>query len=55
MVVAFQRLDQQVVDGKPDRAAPVGIAAEQAGGGLARLVIDPVFLAVEVENVRPVL
>ena len=31
----LQRLDQQVIDRKPDRAAPVGIAAEQSGAGFA--------------------
>ena len=36
VVVALQRLDQQVVDGEPDRPAPVRVAAEQAGVGLAR-------------------
>src|SRR6516164_11325697 len=37
--IPVQRLDDQVVDREPDRAAPVGVAAEQAGGGLARLVV----------------
>ena len=31
VVVALERLDQQVVDRKPDRPAPVGVAAEQPG------------------------
>jgi hypothetical protein len=53
-MVALQRLDQQVVDRKPDRPAPVGVAAEEAGGGLARLVVHPMFLAIEPEDVRPV-
>ena len=55
VMVALQRLDQQVVDRKPDRAAPVGVAAEEAGGGLAGLVVHPMLLAVETEDVRPVL
>ena len=36
VVVALQRLDEQVVDGEPDRAAPVRVAAEEAGRRLAR-------------------
>ena len=36
VVVALQRLDQQVVDREPDRPAPVGVAAEQAGVRLGR-------------------
>ena len=35
-----ERLDDQVVDREPDRPAPVGVAAEQAGGRLAGLVVD---------------
>jgi hypothetical protein len=30
-VIAFEGLDQKIVDGKPDWAAPVGIAAEEMG------------------------
>src|SRR5512145_334175 len=41
VVEALQRLDEQVVHGKPDRTAPVGIAPEEAAGGLRRLVVDP--------------
>ncbi len=39
-VVLLDGLDQRVVGRHPDRAAPVGIAAEQAGVGLARHVLD---------------
>jgi hypothetical protein len=35
LVPAHQRLDEQVVDREPDRAAPVRVAAEQAGRRLA--------------------
>ena len=34
MVIAFQRLDQQVIDRKPDRPAPVRVAAEEPGGSI---------------------
>ena len=40
VVPAQQRLDEQVVDREPDRTAPVGVAAEQAGRRLAGLVVD---------------
>ena len=39
-VVDAQRLDQQVVDREPHRAAPVGVAAEQAARRLAGLVVE---------------
>jgi hypothetical protein len=45
VVVALQGLDEQVVDGKPDRPAPVGVAAEQTAARHARPILDPVFLA----------
>src|SRR5690606_21537315 len=53
MVVLLQRFDHEVVDRKPDRAAPVGVAAEQAGGGFGGLVINAVGFAVnhEVEGI----
>ena len=39
-VVDAERLDEQEVDGEPHRAAPVGVAAEQTGARLARLVVQ---------------
>src|SRR5260370_874959 len=35
-----QGFDDQKVDREPDGSAPVGVAAEQAGVGLTRLVAD---------------
>ena len=40
LVPAQQRLDEQVVDREPHRAAPVRVAAEQVVRGLAGLVVD---------------
>src|SRR6266446_3796212 len=52
-VVKFlQRLDEQVVNGKPDGAAPIRVATKQPGGGLCWLVIHPVFCAVDREDIR---
>jgi len=42
----LQRFNDQEVHRKPDRPAPVGVAAEKLGTGLRRLVIDPVLPAV---------
>ncbi len=50
VVIALQRLDEQVVDRKPDRPAPVRVAAEQAGVRFARLVVDAILLAAAVER-----
>src|ERR1700746_3659520 len=36
----LQRLDQQVVHGEPNGAAPIGVAAEQPCGRFARLIVD---------------
>ena len=40
VVELLERLDQQVVDREPDRAAPVRVAAEQSRPRLGRLVVD---------------
>src|SRR5439155_4410806 len=45
VVIALERLDHQVVHGKPDRPAPVGVAAEEPGVGLGGRVVDAVLLA----------
>src|SRR4029077_7762915 len=50
----LQRFDQQVVHRKPDRTAPVRVAAEQPGGGLSRFVVRAVFHAVYAKPVRVV-
>ena len=47
VVVALERLDQQIVHREPDRPAPVGVAAEHAGRRLAGHVVDAVLLAVD--------
>src|SRR5262245_8355663 len=40
VVVAPQPLDDEVVHREPHWSPPIGVAAEQAGGGLPRLVAD---------------
>ena len=50
-VVPAQHLDQQVVEREPQRAAPVGVAAEHRRGGLGRLVVDRGHLAFHVQHV----
>ena len=46
-VVFAEGFDEEEVDRHPDRAAPVGVAAEEAGVGLARGVVDAVGVAVD--------
>ena len=49
-VVKFlQRLDEQIIDRKPQRPAPVGIAAKEPGSGLGWFIIHPVFGTIDVE------
>src|SRR5688572_16714768 len=43
-VVLQERSDHQGVDRHPDRAAPIGVAAEHAGVGLSRQVRDAILL-----------
>ena len=47
-----QRFDDVVVDRHPDRAAPVGVAAEQVRRRLAGFVVDARLQAVDVEDER---
>ena len=47
----LERFDEEEVDGKPNRAAPVGIPAEQACLSLARLIIHPVRCRADLEFV----
>jgi hypothetical protein len=55
MMIPFERLDQQIVDGKPDRPAPVRIAAEEVSAGFARVEIDAMLHAVRVKDTRVLL
>ena len=54
VVVLLQRFDQQEVQRKPHRTAPVGIAAEQRAGRLGGRVVERKRLAVQVERERMV-
>src|SRR5579859_7298211 len=45
-------LDQKKVYREPDGAAPVGVAAEKAGGRFRRLVINLVIYAGHVQHIR---
>src|SRR5207249_4136432 len=47
VVELLKGLDQQVVDGKPDRSAPVGISAEEARARFCRFVIQAALEAGE--------
>src|SRR5262245_13397602 len=40
VVELLERLDEQIVHGEPDRAAPIRVAAEETTGGFGRLVVD---------------
>src|SRR5258705_13593819 len=40
VVELLKGLDQQVVDGKPDRSAPVGISAEEPRARFVRVVVE---------------
>src|SRR4051812_24091997 len=52
VVVALERLDDEVVDGQPHRAAPVRVAAEQRRARLAGGVVHAQLLPAGVEPVR---
>src|ERR1700674_1090804 len=51
VVKLLQRFDQEIVQRKPDGAAPVRIAAKESAGGLCRFVIHAVELPIHVNFV----
>ena len=51
----LERFDEQIVDGEPDGAAPVGVAAEDAGAGFGGLITDSVLVARRFEAIGVVL
>src|SRR5947199_10808518 len=52
VVVALERLGEQVVQREPHRAAPVGVAPEETGVRLGGRVVDLVLMPVHRENDR---
>src|SRR5437773_4172519 len=51
VVELLQRLDEQVVHREPERAAPVGVAAEERGRGLGGLVAHAMLHAIHGQHV----
>ena len=49
--IRVQRIDEQRVEREPDRTAPVRVAAEHAGVGFGRQILDPELLAIDSELV----
>ena len=54
-VVVEERPDDQAVDWHPDRAPPIGVAAEHAGVGIGGDIAHAIFLAGDVNHVGAVL
>ena len=52
MVISLQRFDQKIVGGKPDRPAPIGVAAEEPGVRFARRIFGAMHLAAGAKLVR---
>src|SRR5512145_965023 len=54
VVELLKGLDQEVVDGKPDRSAPVGVSTEEAGARFCGFVVHTVLAAIDDEHVGTV-
>src|SRR6266511_1600191 len=52
VVIALERLDEEVVDREPDRTAPVGDASEDPGRAFGGVIIDAMLHAPDPEHVR---
>jgi len=48
----LQRFDEKEVQGEPNRSTPVGVSAEEARLRLSWLVIHPVLISANVQDVR---
>jgi len=55
VVKLLQGFNQQVIDRKPDRTPPVGIAAEETTFRFGRLVTNRMALSVDIESIRVLL
>src|SRR3989442_12315611 len=51
VVKLLQRFDQQEIHREPHRPAPVRVPAEETGGGLSRLVVHTVFVAIDMQHI----
>src|SRR5438876_602972 len=51
MMKLLEGFDQEVIDREPDRTAPVGVAAENAGLRFGRFVADDFFFAANRDRV----
>src|SRR5947209_3230547 len=51
MMKLLKGFDQQEVEGKPDRPAPIGIATKQATARLSWLISDRILLAIGIVDV----
>ena len=51
MVIPFQSFNDQIIDWKPDRPSPIGVATEQMGVPFAGNIVDPVLTAVSTKNI----
>src|SRR5581483_2727575 len=54
VVVALERLDQQVVDREPDGSAPIRVPAEEKRVGFRGRVVDPVLVVADADDVRSI-
>jgi len=52
VMVALQSLDDQIVDRKPNRTAPIRVSAEQVARAFAGHILNAMLLVARVENVR---
>src|SRR5207302_4492004 len=53
VMVALERLDEEVVQRKPDRSSPVGVAPKEARIRFSWKVLDPELLALVVKDIGP--
>src|SRR5260370_127952 len=51
-VITLERFDDEKVDRKPNRPAPVRVATEKITRSFARNVINAVFVVADTENIR---
>src|SRR5437667_3280674 len=51
-VITLERFDNEEINRKPNRPAPVRVAAEKITRSFARNVIDPMFIVADTKDIR---
>ena len=52
VVKLLERFNQQIIEREPNGAAPIRVSSEESAVRLRRLIIDPIFVPIDMEHIR---